>query len=399
MKIERIFMIVTGISLLLLSCQKIDFMENTDVSVSMPENTYSKSAEVQAVLDKYVRLGIPGVIICIDDPLNGFWAGASGKASIEENSDMTKSHINSIGSITKTYINVLTLKLVESGHITLDEPISTYLPSNIRQNVKNSTIITVRQLMNHSSGLSDFVDDTRLNLLMLDNNFSGLTENDFLDAIYRSAVLFTPGERYSYSSTNTYLLSHIIDYAMGQSHAVLLSDSILNPNNYDYTYYKNYPGFPKPAGIANFYMDRYNIGKIENISEAQIDMLSVLKGADGIYATMYDLNRFFKDLFSGLILEQASVDQMLDGITIAPEDWLDDGISGLGIFTGYCLDDVMCYTHGGSMLGSMASAYYFPDSGITLTLSANIGGDIHSDLADLYADGLKEEILEVLFKE
>jgi len=399
MKIKCLFITVIGISLLFLSCQKNEFIENIDLSVSMPENTYTKGAEVQALLDKYVGLGIPGIIVCIDDPVNGFWAGASGKASIEENSDMTKSHINSIGSISKTYINVLTLKLVESGNITLDEPISTYLPSDIRQNVKNSTIITVRQLMNHSSGLSDFVDDTRLNLFMLDNNFSGLTENDFLDAIYRSAVLFTPGERYSYSSTNTYLLSHIIDYAMSQSHAVLLSDSILNPNNYDYTYYKNYPGFPKPAGIANFYIDRYNIGKIENISEAQIDMLSVLRGADGIYTTMYDLNRFFKDLFSGHILEQASMDQMLDGITIAPEDWLDDGISGLGIFTGYCLDDVMCYTHGGSMLGSIASAYYFPDSGITLTLSANIGGDIHSDLADLYADGLKEEILEVLFKD
>ena len=270
MRIKCLSITIVGISLLFLSCQKDDFIENIDVTVSMPENTYSKGAEVQAVLDKYVGLGIPGVIICIDDPVNGFWAGASGKASIEENSDMTKSHINSIGSITKTYINVLTLKLVESGHITLDEPISTYLPSNIRQNVKNSTIITVRQLMNHSSGLSDFVDDTRLNLLMLDNNFSGFTENDFLDAIYRSAVLFTPGERYSYSSTNTYLLSHIIDYAMGQSHAVLLSDSILNPNNYDYTYYKNYPGFPKP--------DSRFINKVSQISKAAVFFPSAVKG-------------------------------------------------------------------------------------------------------------------------
>ena len=118
-----------------------------------------------------------------------------------------------------------------------------------------------------------------------------------------------------------------------------------------------------------------------------------------MYCTMYDLNRFFKDLFSDNILEQSSIDQMLDGITIAPEDWLDDGISGLGIFTGHCYEDVICYTHSGSMLGSMASAYYFPDTGISLTLSANIGGDIHSDLSDLYADGLKEDILEVLFKD
>jgi len=399
MKNKHLFIIVIGISLLLLSCQKNDFIENMDVSENMPENTYIKGAEVQAVLDKYVKLGIPGAIICIDDPHNGFWAGASGKACIEDNSDMTKNHIMGIGSIAKTYINVLTLKLMEMGYITLDDPINTYLSEDIAQNVVNSSVITVRQLMNHSSGLSDFVDDTRLNLLMLDQNFSGLTENDFRDALYRCNALSTPGERYSYSSSNTYLLSLLIDNTMGESHAELLNDLILVPNNYDHTYYKNYPEFPKPTGIANFYIDRYNIGKIENITEPQIDLMSVLKWSDVVWASMYNLNRFFKDIFSGNILEQSSIDQMLEGISIAPEDWLDDGISGLGIFTGHCYDDVICYTHGGSMLGSMASAYYFPDSGITMTLSANIGGDIHSDLSDLYADGLKEDILEVLFKE
>jgi D-alanyl-D-alanine carboxypeptidase len=398
MRINCLFIMVVGISLLFLSCQKNDFIENMGVSVNMPENTYSKGAAVQAVLDKYVRLGIPGVTICIDDPVNGFWAGASGKACIEDNSDMTKNHIMSIGSIAKTYTNVLTLKLMEMGHIALDDPISTYLTKDIYQNVTNSKIITVRQLMNHSSGLSDYAVDTYLYLKMLDQNFSGMTEKDFRDALYRCDALFVPGERFSYSSSGAYLLTLIIDNTMGQSHADLLSDYILIPNNYDHTYYKNYPEFPKPTGIANFYMDRYNIGKIENITEPQIDLVSVLKGSDGIYTTMYDLNRFFKDIFSGNILEQASIDQMLDGITIAPEEWLDDGISGLGIFSGYCYDDVMCYKHGGVMLGSNASAYYFPDSGITMTLSANIGGQIWCDLADLYVDGLVEDILEVLFK-
>jgi D-alanyl-D-alanine carboxypeptidase len=399
MRIKSIFIMVVGISLLFLSCQKNDFIENMGVSVNMPENTYSKGAAVQAVLDKYVRLGIPGVTICIDDPVNGFWAGASGKACIEDNSDMTKNHIMSIGSIAKTYTNVLTLKLMEMGHIALDDPISTYLTKDIYQNVTNSEIITVRQLMNHSSGLSDYGDDTYLNLKMLDQNFSGMTEKDFRDALYRCDALFVPGERFSYSSSGAYLLTLIIDNTMGQSHADLLSEYILIPHNYGHTYYKNYPEFPKPTGIANFYMDRYNIGKIENITEPQIDLVSVLKGSDGIYTTMYDLNRFFKDIFSGNILEQASIDQMLDGITIAPEEWLDDGISGLGIFSGYCYDDVMCYKHGGVMLGSNASAYYFPDSGITMTLSANIGGQIWCDLADLYVDGLLEDILEVLFKD
>lgn len=398
MKIERLLIIFTGISLLLLSCQKEDFIENIDLSVSIPENTYSKGSEVQAVLDKYVKLGIPGVIICIDDPANGFWAGASGKACIENNSDMTKSHIMGIGSIAKTYINVLTLKLMEMGHIALDDPISTYLTKDIYETVVNSEIITVRQLMNHSSGLSEYAEDTYLNLLMLDQNFSGLTENDFRDALYRCDALFTPGERYFYSSSNTYLLTLLIDNMMGESHAELLNELILVPNNYDHTYYKNYPEFPKPTGIANFYMDRYNIGKIENITEAQIDLLSVLKGSDGVWASLYDLNRFFKDIFSGNILEQSSIDQMLEGISIAPEDFLEDGVSGLGIFSGYCYNDVMCYKHGGTMLGSNSSAYYFPDSGITLTLSANIGGQIWCDLAELYVDGLQEEILEVLFE-
>lgn len=399
MKIKCLYVIVVGVGLLFLSCQKNEFIENVDINVNMPENTYRKGVEVQAVMDKYVRLGIPGIIICVDDPVNGFWAGASGKACIEDNSEMNKSHIMSLGSIAKTYTNVLTLKLMELGYIKLDNPISTYLPNDVYRNIANSEIITVRQLMNHSSGLSDYSNDTHLNLKMLDQNFSGLTENDFRDALYRCEALHNPGESFFYSSSNTYLLTLIIDNTMGQSHADLLNDYILLPNNYGHTFYKNYSEFPKPSGITNFYMDRYNIGEIENITEAQINLVSVLKGSDGIYSTMYDLNRFCKDIFSGNILEQSSIDQMLQGIPIAPEDWLDKGISGLGIFTGYCYNDAMCYTHGGVMLGSNTSVYYFPESGISLSLGANIGGQIWCDLADLYVDGLKEDIIEILLKD
>lgn len=252
--------------------------------------------------------------------------------------------------------------------------------------------------MNHSSGLSDFGDDLSLNLKMIDRNFTGLTQEDFLDAIYRCDAVFAPGERFSYSSTNTYLLALVIDNAMGRSHADLLSEHILVPNDLNYTYYKNYPEFPAPIGIANFYMDRYNINRLENITDAQISLLSVLIGADGIYSTMYDLNRFFKELLSGNILEQATMNQMLDGISTAPDEAMENEVSGLGIFTGYCHGDVLCHTHNGVMLGSMSSAYYFPESGITLALSANIGGQIWCDLSDLYVDGLEEEILQVLLE-
>src|SRR5210317_1855919 len=147
MRIARFLLIAIGASLLFLSCVN-DYIENIDLPGNMPANTYTKGAEVQTVLDKYVRLGIPGIIICIDDPHNGFWAGASGKACIEDNSDMTKNHIMGIGSIAKTYTNVLTLKLMEMGYITLDDPINTYLSEDIAQNVVNSSVITVRQLMN-----------------------------------------------------------------------------------------------------------------------------------------------------------------------------------------------------------------------------------------------------------
>ncbi len=104
MRIKSLFIMVVGISLLFLSCQKNDFIENMGVSVNMPENTYSKGAAVQAVLDKYVRLGIPGVTICIDDPVNGFWAGASGKACIEDNSDTTPG-LSGVWSMVYYYAN------------------------------------------------------------------------------------------------------------------------------------------------------------------------------------------------------------------------------------------------------------------------------------------------------
>jgi D-alanyl-D-alanine carboxypeptidase len=143
------------------SCNK-EFIEATSTcTTTLPptSNTHPKAGAYQQLLDTYTKRGLPGIFLLIRDQY-GTWAGSAGKADIEKNIAMSPCHISKVASITKMFVATATMQLVEEGKLGLDEKINRWLPSSITGNIENASQATLRQLLNHRTGIYDIIDET-----------------------------------------------------------------------------------------------------------------------------------------------------------------------------------------------------------------------------------------------
>ena len=157
---------------------------------------YSKATSLQAIIDKYTRLGIPGLAIATWSP-EGYWAGASGYSKIETRVPMQPCHLQYSQSVAKTYMAVAILKLYEAGKINLDEKITAYLPSDVIEKVTGADQVTVRMLLNHTSGIAEYNDKPAYVSYLLQHPLHVFSTMDYLDYIEGVDMKFEPGSKRS----------------------------------------------------------------------------------------------------------------------------------------------------------------------------------------------------------
>ena len=141
---------------------------------------YSKAAALQAIMNKYTANDLPGLSIAVYTEAEGWWAGASGFAKKETKTSMNICHLQYLQSISKTYMAVLIMKLHEEGKIKLDEPITRYLPVKYSRSIKNANKITVRMLLNHTSGIAEYINDPEYTGATMLNPYTVLKIDDFV---------------------------------------------------------------------------------------------------------------------------------------------------------------------------------------------------------------------------
>src|SRR4051812_14540582 len=111
-------------------------------------------AHLTAALGDIHRAGMPGVFAEVRDG-DQVWRGAAGEADLATGRPVTPTMRHRVGSITKTFTAAAVLQQVERGRIRLDAPISHYLPSIVPG--ERGRTVTVRMLLNHTSGLPDYL--------------------------------------------------------------------------------------------------------------------------------------------------------------------------------------------------------------------------------------------------
>lgn len=333
---------------------------------SNSELIYSKATAVRDALQELTRSGVPGASVAIYSD-EGWWTAAAGVAKIESGTVLQPCHIMQLGSVAKTYTAVAILKLYEEGKLSLDEKVSVYLSEKYHHYISGLERITVRMLLNHTSGIPEYNFAPPYVSYLLQHPDHTFSTEDYLSFVKGKPLDFEPGSRYSYRNTNYVLLALILDKITGD-HARFINDIIFKTLNLTQTFNRHTPDFLNNPLLVNGYWDRYSDGILENCTKMQNVNVASLIGDDGIVATPENAVRFLMGLMQG---------QLISGATLAEmKTWAKNskGEPTYGLGLDYVvIQGEVAYGHSGGGLGLGCELYYFPEKNIYAFIGINLG--------------------------
>lgn len=384
MKSQKLLLTIT-LTCILFSCKKAQLQPPDNQAFSQPfKVNHSKSAAIQTIIDEYTKKGIPGIAVAIKDQ-EGIWEGASGVAKIESQEKLTTGFVHAGASITKTYTATAILLLEEQGLVNLDHSITQYLPASVTSKINNASAITVRMLLNHTSGIPDYISDTNFRLHWQNDLSQGWTADEALSYIYNKPLLFTPGTDFTYSNTNYILLSLLIEHVTKKKEGVWLEEQLLNKADLKHTYYKVQKGYLEGLPMPNYYFDIYSDGRLQNITTpTKVEIYSEL-GDGGLVATPIDFVSFMDHLINGKIITPASLNKMKS---------FGKGEYGLGLETGYNYKNKVQYGHMGAVLGGASLLLYFEEQQTSLFIASNIDASLFTSNTLMLYHEMKNKISE-----
>jgi CubicO group peptidase (beta-lactamase class C family) len=239
------------------------------------------------------------------------WAGAFGYATRNKDMAADRNSIYRIGSITKTFTAAILMQLVEERKVRLDDPVEKYLPE-IRslKGYSDKTIITLRQLASHTSGLKREPDMPGASLGPV-----GQWETKLLSCVPYTSFIFSPGTRYLYSNIGYALLGLTLERASGVPYIQMVQQRIFTPLQMDNTFFLMPEN--KMAELAEgFVSSKKNFKSKINKSHALQGVLDSTLGGyiipcGGIYSTSLDLAKFVIALMGKTpLLEPESLREM-----------------------------------------------------------------------------------------
>ncbi|MFE5326702.1 serine hydrolase domain-containing protein [Embleya sp. NPDC056575] len=283
---------------------------------------------------------------------------AAGLADVPGGVPMTPDATFRIGSTTKTLVATVVLQLVGEARIGLDVPIEHYLPGL----VPGGGAITVRQVLDHRSGLHDYVYalDVGTEDWFTHGRFRTWTAREKLAAGVGMPPYFAPGTGYRYSNTDYIVAGMLIERVTGRTYAEEVTRRVLRPLGLRHT---SFPGtsttIPGPHARAYAELEPEPLDVTEfNPSQA---------GASGeVLSTGRDLNRFVRALLAGTLLRPNQLREM--------KATLDTGLPyryGLGLESEVLACGVTVWGHPGGVPGSMTEMWATADGRRSVSVSYN----------------------------
>lgn len=322
----------------------------------------ASESPLRRVLDEYSAVrGGAGLQATVILPDGSQWDASAGFPSRERECPASAGHHFGIGSVTKFYTATLVMRQVEAGTISLDEPISKWLDLPYAEQV------TVRMLLNHTSGIPDYTSDEGFLL-----RYVGLPEklwqpNELVHVIENKPLDFEPELRHEYSNSNYLLLGITLEKASGKTYAALLQEMTDELGLRD-TFYLDHPD---DMLIANAYDDDLlHLGR-RNLTGLRLSLHSGAFSAGGIVSTSSDVARFTRALFTGEIVSDESLAQMTTFV-LAPDAVAPERIGyGLGVRQMVIKNEAFV-GHTGAIPGYSAVTVYGVDNGITIAILSNL---------------------------
>ena len=329
---------------------------------------------LQPMLDRWrERAGIPAVTLAVDGP-HGSDVAASGTTERGGRTPVTPDGQFRVASITKLFVATVVLQLVQEGRIRLDDSLTDYLPE-----FRQGNGATVRQLLNHTSGIPDYERVEGLNEDVVAHRNRRWSTQELLHLISGVRPEFAAGTDTSYSNTDYVLLGSVIERVTGATWPAQVRRRILDPLGLRHTYVSG--AEPVPGGVVPGYMDMDQDGDEDKVETGQgwpaLDTTEAAAGA--IVSTAPDLATFATALFHHRLLNAATLQQM---VTESPQHLRTSGY-GLGVEVMRPDYRLTMVGHGGFTIGTRSALWYAPDADVVVAVLANDAQADPHDLAEL----------------
>ena len=344
----------------------------------------AEKARITATAQGLVDAGFPAALAAVTKADGSTVGVAVGKGNLETGEAPPLDGEVRVGSNTKTFVAVVLMQLVQEGKITLDEPIETYLPGLIHGEGIDSSKITVRQLLQHTSGLPEYNDK-----IGLDDPFANrdvyYSQRDCLDVALSHPALFEPGSQFKYTNTNYLVLSLLAEKVTHRPLAEQITQRIIEPLGLSHTYFPG-PGEQNIRGTHPQGYERNSQGQLEDITRMDP---SVATGAGAMISTPTELNKFLQAILDGTLLNQDSIAEMQK--TVDTGGALGNGY-GLGLINYPLSCGGSAWGHGGTIHGYQTYDAVGPDgAAVTIAVTA-LPQTFVADLHDTAASQEKNQL-------
>lgn len=298
-----------------------------------------------------------------------------GMANLEYTIPNSDSTVFRIGSTSKQFTAACIILLVEQGRLTLDETLQEIFPDFPDYAKK----ITIRHLLNHTSGIRDYLQLSFLKGLGDDDFY---TDDDVMAWLVNQRDLnFEPGAEFLYSNSGYWLLGQIVLEVAGMNLAEFAARELFQPLGMEHTHFHNDHNRIvkyRASGYVPDPRDGYRI------SMTTLDMI----GDGGIFTTIKDLKKWDDAYYQSSVLSHSFWEMMTQQGILNNGEQIDYA-SGLFIADYKGLKTIR---HGGAFVGFRAEMLRFPEQHVTIAILANRGDARPSSLANQVADIILKDV-------
>ncbi|WP_407288845.1 serine hydrolase domain-containing protein [Streptomyces sp. BP-8] len=334
-------------------------------------------AELNAAMENVHRAGMPGLFAEVRDG-DQVWRGAAGVADVATGRPVTADMRHRVGSITKTFTAAAVLQQVESGQIGLDLPIGRYLPRRVPG--ERGDAITVRMLMNHTSGFPEYlpyayaslkaypvIADTRPQSLE-DHRYTRFDPTELIEMGVTAPAVGAPGGTPGvYSNTNYLLLGQLLEEVAGTTAEQYITRNVIERAGLQDT------GFPTGLCVDGPHSQIYEawFGMIDPPRDYSVYDMSWVGPTASLISTVTDLNRFFGRLLAGEIVSPSSLAQMQRTVPVVSQEGRTIDY-GLGLHPMEAPGQGTFWGHGGTVWGAGALAMTSADGNRQMSVAVNL---------------------------
>ncbi|AWW39558.1 peptidase [Streptomyces sp. AS58] len=331
----------------------------------------------RAAMRAAVADGVPGVTATARDT-HGTWQATAGVGDLRTDRPRSTADRYRVGSITKTFVATVLLQLEAEGRLALDDTVDEWLPGAVRGNGHDGRAVSVRRLLNHTSGISDYTYDedfVRTYLLkdgFLEHRYDTVTPSELVAVAMTHRPDFEPGTGWKYSNTNYVLAGMVIEAVTGRPYGDEIRDRVIEPLHLRAT---SVPGtraaLPRPSSRAYSKLARTPTGPTYDVTTLNPSLASA---AGEMISDSADLNRFYRALLGGRLLPPRQLEAMKT--TVETREFAGAGY-GLGLIARELSCGVRVWGHGGGIHGSSSEAVTTADG--RHSLAFNFNGDWSGD--------------------